>query len=79
VQESTTETVSNVIVNDAEEFPIVIRGTQGCAHRPSPRKRAQRHDQYHDRMPPKKRVCCTLCACVTLQKQAEGQQPREPD
>ena len=77
VHEPTTGTVSNVVVNDAEESHSAICRTEGCAHRPSPRKKTPPQDP--DGMSLKKRVCCTMCACVTLQKQAEGPRPREPD
>ena len=78
VHHSTTCTVSNVAVNDADEFHIVICRTKGCEHRPSPRKRTQQHDA--NGLPPKKRICCTMCACVTaLQVPDARPHPREPD
>ena len=78
VHQSTTCTVSNVAVNDADEFHIVICRTKGCEHRPSPRKRTQQHDA--NGLPPKKRICCTMCACVTaLQVPDARPHPREPD
>jgi hypothetical protein len=74
----TTGTVSNIAVKDAEEVHIVVCRTEGCAHRPSPRKRTQQ--QQPDGTPLKKRICCTMCACVTtLQVPDARPHPREPD
>jgi hypothetical protein len=62
--------ISTVIVNDHEEFHLVICQTEGCRQRPSPQKRAQHRDLDGKR--PRKRICCTLCACATtMQNDAE--------
>jgi hypothetical protein len=78
VHEHTTGTVSNIAVNDAEEFHIVVCRTEGCAQRPSPRKRTQQ--QEPDGTPLKKRICCTMCACVITPQGPDARpHPREPD
>ena len=70
--------ISTLVVNDSEEFHMVICRNEGCRQRPSPQKRAHQRDPDGGR--PRKRICCTLCACATtVQSRAERPGPRELD